>query len=76
VSNREGADGVLKDESLNHQRAVSFAMSDPPTVGSSDHFDSVAQKRLPLGAELQFALDLIPAHALVRVPVRDAHFPE
>jgi len=28
----------------------------------SVHFDSVAQKRLPLGAELQAALNLIPAH--------------
>jgi PAS domain S-box-containing protein len=55
----------LEDDSLNHQTgawAVSLAKSDPLTVGSSDHFDSVAQKRLPLGAELQLALNLIPAH--------------
>ena len=41
---------------------VSPAKSDPLTVGSSDHFDNVAQKRLPLGGELQLALNLIPAH--------------
>ena len=41
---------------------MSLAKSDPLTVGSSGHFDSVAQKRLPLGAELQLALNLIPAH--------------
>ena len=55
----------MKHDSLNHQTgawAVSLAKSDPLTVGSSDHFDSVAQKRLPLGAELQLALNLIPAH--------------
>ena len=33
-----------------------------------DHFDSVAQKRLPLGAELQVALNLIPAHTWYAVP--------
>jgi PAS domain S-box-containing protein len=55
----------LKDDSLNHQtgtRAVRRAESDPLTVGSSDHFDSVAQKRLPPGLELQLALNLIPAY--------------
>ena len=41
---------------------------DPLTVGSSDHFDSVAQKRLPLGPELQLALSLIPAHTWYAVP--------
>src|SRR6185436_3061705 len=63
--------GVLKDVSLNHQSgasAVSLAKSDPLTMGSSDHFDSVAQQRLPLGAELQLALNLIPAHAWYAVP--------
>ncbi len=45
-----------------------LAKSDPPTVGSSDHFDSVAQKRLPLGAELQLALNLIPAHTWYAAP--------
>src|SRR5258705_6453464 len=43
-------------------------MSDPLTIGSSDHFDSVAQKRLPLGAELQLALNLIPAHTWYAAP--------
>jgi hypothetical protein len=55
----------LKDDSLNHQTrawVVSLAKSDPLTVGSSDHFDSVDQKPLPLGAELQLALNLISAH--------------
>jgi hypothetical protein len=33
-----------------------------------DHFDSAAQKRLPLGAELQVALNLIPAHTWYAVP--------
>ena len=33
-----------------------------------DHFDSVAQKRLPLGAELQLALNLIPAHTWYAAP--------
>jgi formate hydrogenlyase transcriptional activator len=61
----------LKDDSLNHQtgaRAVHLAKSDPLTVGSSDHFDSVAQKRLPLGAELQLTLNLIPAHTWYAAP--------
>jgi PAS domain S-box-containing protein len=61
----------LKDDSLNHQTgasAVRLAKSDPLTVGSSDHFDSVAQKRLPLGAELQLALNLIPAHTWYATP--------
>jgi len=43
-------------------------MSDPLMAGSSDHFDSVAQKRLPLGRELQLALNLIPAHAWHAAP--------
>ena len=34
----------------------------------TDHFDSVAQKRLPLGAELQVALNLIPAHTWYAAP--------
>ncbi|HXQ32633.1 MAG TPA: PAS domain-containing protein, partial [Anaerolineales bacterium] len=54
----------MKDDSITHQTgasAVHLAKSDPPTVGPSDHFDSVAQKRLPLGAELQLALNLISA---------------
>jgi len=62
---------VLKDDSLSHQTgasAASLAKSDPLTMGSSDHFDSVAQQRLPLGAELQLALNLIPAHAWYAVP--------
>jgi formate hydrogenlyase transcriptional activator len=61
----------LKVDSLNHQTgtsAVSLAKSDPLTAGSSDHFDSVAQKRLPLGAELQLALNLIPAHTWYATP--------
>ena len=33
-----------------------------------DHFASVAQKRPPLGAELQVALNLIPAHTWYAVP--------
>jgi PAS domain S-box-containing protein len=68
---QEAAGGGLEDDSLNHQTgawAVSLAKSDPLTVGSSDHFDSVAQKRLPLGAELQLALNLIPAHTWYAVP--------
>ncbi len=63
----EGAEiGVLKDDSLNHQTrasAASLAKSDSLTMGTSDHFDSVASQRLPLGAELKLALNLIPAHA-------------
>ena len=62
---------MLKDDSLNHQTgasAVSLAKSDPLTVGPSDHLDSVAQKRLPLGAELQLALNLIPAHTWYAAP--------
>ena len=47
---------------------MNLAKSDPLTVGSSDHFDSVAQKRLPLGAELQLALNLIPAHTWYAAP--------
>jgi PAS domain S-box-containing protein len=61
----------LKDDSLNHQTGtsvVSLAKSDPLMVGSSDHFDSVAQKRLPLDPELQLALNLIPAHTWYAVP--------
>jgi PAS domain S-box-containing protein len=59
--------GVLKDDSLN-QTGASAVSLDLLTVGSSDHFDSVAQKRLPLGAELQLALNLIPAHTWYAVP--------
>jgi len=33
-----------------------------------DHFDCVAHKRLPLGAELQLALNLIPAHTWYAAP--------
>jgi len=58
----------LKDDSLNHQTGASAVSLDPLMVGSSDHFDSVAQKRLPLGAELQLALNLIPAHTWYAVP--------
>jgi len=61
----------LKDDSLIHQTgasAVRLAESDPPPVGPSDHFNSVAQKRLPLGAELQLALNLIPAQTWYAVP--------
>ena len=47
---------------------MSLAKSDPLTVGSSDHLDSVAQKRLPLGPELQLALNLIPAHTWYAAP--------
>jgi PAS domain S-box-containing protein len=59
--------GVLKDDSLN-QTGASAVSLDPLKVGSSDHFDSVAQKRLPLGPELQLALNLIPAHTWYAVP--------
>ena len=41
---------------------VRLAKPDPLTIGSSDHFEGFAQKRLPLGTELQLALNLIPAH--------------
>src|SRR5258705_14001739 len=71
INRRRLQPGVLEDDSLNHQTgawAVSLAKSDPLTVGSSDHFDSVAQKRLPLGAELQLALNLIPAHTWYAAP--------
>jgi PAS domain S-box-containing protein len=71
VTNKGGADQVVKDVSGDQQTgtsAVRVAQSDPPTVGSSDHFDSVAQKRLPLGAELQLALNLIPAYTWYAVP--------
>ena len=47
---------------------MSLAKSDPLTIGSSDHFDSVAQKRLPLGAELQLALNLMPLHTWYAAP--------
>ena len=61
----------MKDDSLNHQTGASalrLAKPDPLTAGSSDHFDSVAQKRLPLGSELQLALNLIPAHTWYAAP--------
>ena len=45
-----------------------LAKSDPLRAGSSDNFDSVAQKRLPLGAQLQLALNLIPAHTWYAAP--------
>ena len=45
-----------------------LAKSDPLKFGSSDHFDSVAQKALPLGAELQRALNLIPAYTWYASP--------
>lgn len=60
----------MKDDSFNHQSgasAVSLAKLDPLTVDSFDHFNSV-QRRLPLGAELQLALNLIPAHTWYAVP--------
>jgi len=47
---------------------VRLAKSNPLNVGSSDHFDSVAQQRLPPGAELQLALNLIPAHTWYAAP--------
>jgi len=47
---------------------VRVSKSDALTVCSSDDFDSLAQKRLPPGAELQFALNLIPAHTWYAVP--------
>jgi formate hydrogenlyase transcriptional activator len=62
---------VLKDDSLSHQTiasAASLAKSDSLTMGSSDHFESVASKHLPLGAELKLTLNLIPAHAWYAVP--------
>ena len=34
-----------------------------------EHFVSVAQKRPPLGPELQIALNLIPAHTWYAVPL-------
>ena len=49
-------------------RRMSTAKSDLITIGSPDHFDGVAQKRLPLGAELQLALNLIPAHTWYAAP--------
>jgi formate hydrogenlyase transcriptional activator len=61
----------VKDASRDHQTgasAVLVAKSEPPPVGSSDHFDSVAQKLPPLGAELQLALNLIPAHGWYALP--------
>ncbi len=61
----------MEDDSLNNRNAagsVGLAKSDPPPVGSSDHFNSVAQKRLPLGLELQLALNLIPAQTWYAVP--------
>ena len=61
----------MEDDSLNNRNAagpVGLAKSDPPPVGSSDHFNSVAQKRLPLGSELQLALNLIPAHTWYAAP--------
>jgi PAS domain S-box-containing protein len=69
INRRRLQAGVLKD--LNHQTgalAVGLAKSDPLMFGSSDHLDSVAQKRLPLGAELQLALNLIPAHTWYAIP--------
>jgi hypothetical protein len=71
VTNKGGADQVVKDVSSDHQTgtsAVRVAQSDPLMVGSSDLFDSVAQKRLPLGAELQRALNLIPAYTWYASP--------
>ena len=43
-----------------------MVMTELPLV--IDHLDSVAQKRLPLGAELQLALNLIPAHTWYAAP--------
>ena len=71
MTKKGGADQVVKDVSSDHQTgtfAVRFAQSDPLTVGLSDHFDSVAQKHLPLGAELKLALNLIPAHTWYASP--------
>ena len=48
--------------------------SNPLAVGSSDHFESVAQKRLPLGSELQLALNLIPAHTWYAAPSGELTF--
>jgi PAS domain S-box-containing protein len=61
----------VKDVSGDHQTGASgvlVAKSEPLTAGSSDHLDSVAQKCLPLGAELQLALNLIPAHTWYASP--------
>ncbi|MDX6501481.1 MAG: formate hydrogenlyase transcriptional activator [Blastocatellia bacterium] len=61
----------MEDDSLNNRNAagsVGLTKSDPPPVGPSEHFNSVAQKRLPLGAELQLALNLIPAQTWYAVP--------
>ena len=71
MTKKGGADQVVKDVSSDHQTgtfAVRVAQSDPLTVGLSDHFDSVAQKHLPLGAELKLALNLIPAHTWYASP--------
>jgi PAS domain S-box-containing protein len=67
----------LKDDSLNHQSvasAVRLAESDSMTVGSSNHVDSVAKERLPLGAGLQLALNLIPAHTWYASPSGELSF--
>ncbi len=72
MTKKGGADQVVKDVSNDHQTgtfAVRVAQSDPLTVGLSDHFDSVAQKHLPLGAELKLALNLIPSYS-----ARDRHW--
>ena len=61
----------MKEVSLNDQSeasALSLAKPDPLTGGTSASFYSVAQKRLPLGADLQTALNLIPAHTWYAVP--------
>jgi PAS domain S-box-containing protein len=58
----------LKEDPLNHETGASAVSLDPLTVGSFDHLNSVAQKRLPLGQELQLALNLIPAHTWYAAP--------
>ena len=41
---------------------------EPNNTDRIDYVDSIAQKRPPLGAELQVALNLIPAHTWYAVP--------
>ena len=39
-----------------------------PHLDMIDYVDSITQRRPPLGAELQVALNLIPAHTWYAVP--------
>jgi formate hydrogenlyase transcriptional activator len=55
---------ICVQELLYHGRLSEHGNNDEMKVG----FDSVAQKRLPLGAELQLALNLIPAHTWYAAP--------